>query len=100
DTPKDYRSFVHISEPTSNTERDVEIYMNTPLRFRGKTFFQSGTMDPRSGRRGTVLQVVDNPGRLLPYIACSLVSLGMLVHFGIHLTGFFRTRSNAQRSAV
>ncbi len=98
-TPKDFRSYVHIAEPASNTERDTEIYMNTPLRFRGKTFFQSGTLDPRFGR-GTILQVVDNPGRLLPYIACSLVVLGMLVHFGIHLARFFRTQRLAERSAV
>ena len=99
DKPKDFRSYVHISEPASNTERDTEIYMNTPLRFRGKTFFQGGFLPPRLGR-GTVLQVVDNPGRLLPYVACSLVSLGMLVHFGIHLARFFRTqRMNAVQSA-
>ena len=41
---------------------------------------------------GTILQVVRNPGWLLPYIAVSLGALGMLVHFGLHLTGFLRRR--------
>ena len=45
------------------------------------------------GDRGTVLQVVRNPGWLMPYFSCALVSLGMLVHFGIHLVGFLRRRA-------
>ena len=36
----------------------------------------------------TGLQVVKNPGWLLPYFSCFFVALGMLIHFGIHLVGF------------
>ena len=33
----------------------------------------------------SVLQVVDNPGWLLPYVSCVLVSIGLLVHFALSL---------------
>ena len=88
-----------MTEPDTMTERDVEIYMNTPLRFRGKSFYQSGTMDPRSGQRGTILQVVDNPGRMMPYVSCALVSGGMLIHFGITMVGFLRKRAMMLKEA-
>jgi ABC-type transport system involved in cytochrome c biogenesis permease subunit len=83
--PKDFRSDVRLVDPTRGEEREVEIYMNHPLRYRGETFYQSSFLENDAG---TVLQVVRNPGWLLPYFSCVLVSLGMLVHFGINLTSF------------
>src|SRR5262249_17013291 len=99
--PKDYRSHIRLSDSETNTQRDVEIYMNAPLRYRGKTFYQSSFMDGRDPgtSRGTVLQVVDNPGWLIPYISCALVALGMLVHFGIGLVQFL-IRTVAPKGAV
>jgi hypothetical protein len=64
--------------------------MNHPLRHAGETFYQSGFL-PKD--QGTILQVVRNPGWLMPYISCILVASGMLVHFGLHLIGFLRRRS-------
>ena len=94
--PKDYRSNIRLVDPEDNTNRETEIYMNTPLRYRGETFYQSGFLDPEeTGMKGTILQVVRNPGWLMPYISCGLVSIGMLVHFGIHLVGFLTRRSKA-----
>src|ERR1700686_4532101 len=59
--------------------------MNNPLHYGGQTFYQSGFL-PED--RGTILQVVENPGSLMPYIACVMVALGMLVHFSMHLATF------------
>jgi hypothetical protein len=39
-----------------------------------------------------VLQVVRNPSWLLPYIACTLMSVGLLAQFGLHLVGFVGKR--------
>ena len=39
-----------------------------------------------------MLQVVRNPGWLLPYLSCTMVTLGMLVHFGIRLAGPLRRK--------
>ena len=60
---------------------------NNPLRYRGLTFFQQsfGKDDTLS-----VLQVVANPVWVTPYLACLLVSLGLLWHFGISLARFRR----------
>ena len=42
---------------------------------------------------GTVLEVVSNPGFAMPYLACTMVIIGMLVHFGMSLVGFLRKRA-------
>jgi hypothetical protein len=89
DTPKDFTSFVHLSDPQRHEEQDIKIYMNNPLRYEGETFYQSGFFPEDSG---SVLQVVRNPGWELPYLSCGLVAGGMLVHFGLHLVGFLRRR--------
>ena len=87
DIPKDFRSQVKLIDPGRNTEREVEIYMNHPLRYGGETFYQAGFLP---GDTGTILQVVRNPGWLLPYISCLMVASGMLFHFGLNLVSFLR----------
>jgi ResB-like family len=86
---RNFSSEIRLVDPTHNEDRTVLIYMNHPLRYRGETFFQSGYF----GETRTILQVVRNPGWLMPYIACTLVSLGLIVHFGVMLRKFVgRTR--------
>lgn len=94
-TPKDFHSYILLTDPEHGIEaRPVEIYMNAPLYYRGETFYQSSwTTDPMTRKAdGTVLQVVRNPGWLMPYIACLLVGVGMLVHFGNTLYKFVDRR--------
>jgi hypothetical protein len=68
--------------------------MNAPLRYRGETFYQQSWLkDARGAANGTVLQVVRNPGWLLPYISCAIVCLGMMIHFGLNLTKFLERRN-------
>jgi hypothetical protein len=83
DIPKNFSSLVHLSNPRTGEARDVLIYMNQPLRYAGKAFYQAsfGKNDTLS-----ILQVVENPGWLLPYISCVLVTAGLVVHFGISLS--------------
>jgi ABC-type transport system involved in cytochrome c biogenesis permease subunit len=85
--PKDFRSTVQIQDPAQHQNREAKIFMNNPLDYDHDTFYQTGYFQNDDG---TVLQVVHNPGWLMPYIACFMVALGMLVHFGIHLVGFIR----------
>ncbi len=83
--PKDYSSFVKITDPQGDTLQQGRIWMNNPMRFRGETFYQSGYMNGSQNPYGveqTTLQVVTNAGWLIPYVACVLSGLGMLVHFG------------------
>jgi hypothetical protein len=90
DIPKNFSSMVHLSRPSTGEARDVLIYMNQPLRYDGKAFYQAsfGKNDTLS-----ILQVVQNPGWLLPYASCVLVALGLLLHFAISLR-----RSAARRT--
>ena len=87
DTPRNFSSRIQLVDPTRNENREVLIYMNNPLRYRGETFYQASF---KQGDTGTVLEVVRNPGWLLPYLACTLGAIGMLFHFGLHLTRFMR----------
>lgn len=91
-----FSSRVRIIDPETGTDREVLIWMNNPLRYRGATFYQASYKPDGSG---TVLQVVRNPGAVLPYVACVLVAGGMVIHFGMVLAGFLRRRSADQTNA-
>lgn len=93
-TPKDFHSYISLHDPETGVDRDVEIFMNAPLYYRGETFYQqSWTTDKMTGKaNGTVLQVVHNPGWLMPYLACLLVGVGLLLHFGNTLYKFVDRR--------
>lgn len=87
--PKNFSSKVRLVSDDGHDNRETLIYMNNPLRHGGYTFYQSGF---DNNDRTSVLQVVENPSWLLPYIACLLVTVGLLVQFGIHLVGFINRR--------
>lgn len=87
---RNFSSDVRLVDPEHGTDREVRIWMNNPLRYAGMTFYQSSYKPDGSG---TVLQVVRNPGWLLPYVACVLVGGGMTWHFGQTLVGFLHRRA-------
>jgi len=87
--PKDFSSLVRVNNPGSGEGREVRIYMNNPLRHGGETYYQASY---DKDDKGTVLQVVRNPGWLTPYLACVIISAGLLVQFMMHLVGFFSRR--------
>src|SRR5437588_4589831 len=82
--PKNFASKVTLIDPERSVNRDVLIYMNHPLRYRGETFYQAG-FEPND--QATILQVVHNPSFIAPYVACVIVAAGLLVQFGFHLVG-------------
>lgn len=90
--PKDFSSRITLTDPERSVTRDVLIYMNHPLRYRGETYYQAGFQKDDSA---TILQVVHNPSFLAPYVACVVVAAGLLVQFGYHLVGFSRKRRAA-----
>lgn len=91
---KNFSSDVRIKRFSETGEvvedREVLIKMNQPLRYAGETYYQ-GSFDPRNDRV-TILHVVRNPAWLTPYIACTLVGLGLTVQFLMHLVGFVKKR--------
>jgi ABC-type transport system involved in cytochrome c biogenesis permease subunit len=90
---KNYSSDVRVQDEAGNDLFPYHIAMNEPLRYEGETFYQS-SFDDRT-ETTTILQVVKNPGWLLPYIACVVVGLGLIVHFLIHLIPFLRRNASA-----
>lgn len=96
--PKNFSSLVRLKHPATGEDRDVLIFMNQPLRYGGKAFYQAsfGKDDTLS-----ILQVVENPGWLLPYLSTLLVTVGLLVHFGISLArGVRRAGAAAAQEAL
>ena len=97
DIPKNFSSRIHLTTPDGRDDRDVLIYMNNPMRHGGFTFYQY-QMDV--GHRTTVLQAVRNPSWVMPYVACTLMTLGLCVQFLIHLWGFIKKRRAAAPAAA
>ncbi len=100
DIPKDFRSRVRLENPATAENREVEIFMNSPLRYAGLTFYQyqmdAGEMARQAGHvPSSVLQVVRNPGWLTPYVGCILVGAGLVIQFMLHLVGFISRRRTA-----
>ncbi|MEC9374166.1 MAG: cytochrome c biogenesis protein ResB, partial [Planctomycetota bacterium] len=93
--PKNFSSHVRIIDPERGADREALISMNQPLRYRGDALYQASYKPDGSG---TVLQVVTNPGWLMPYIACGLVAGGMTLHFVLALTAFLRKHSGSPSS--
>jgi hypothetical protein len=93
DIPKNFSSLVRLDNPGTGESRDVLIYMNQPLRYDGKAFYQASF---GKGDTLSILQVVENPGWLLPYVSCVLVAVGLIFHFTISLRRAARRREAAQ----
>ncbi|MGC9940480.1 MAG: cytochrome c biogenesis protein ResB [Verrucomicrobiota bacterium] len=89
DIPKNFSSRVRLQRPDTGEDREVLIYMNNPLRFAGETFYQA-SFD--TDDRGSILQVVHNPGWITPYLGCALVGMGLIMQFLMHLVPFLKRR--------
>jgi len=97
DIPKDFRSLVRLQNPQTGENREVDIYMNHPLRYAGLTFYQyqmtAGEAAQQAGvTPSSVLQIVHNPSWLTPYVGCAMVAIGLATQFMFHLVGFVSKR--------
>ncbi|MEL0005460.1 MAG: hypothetical protein VW643_06645 [Opitutales bacterium] len=96
DIPFNFESEI-ILKMEENQSRRALVYMNTPLRHEGKTFYQ---YQMNKAADYTVFQVVRNPSWLVPYIACILVSIGLLWQFSFHLARFLNKNSGPSKSVA
>ncbi len=92
DIPMNFSSDVIVTDSDTGEQREVLIYMNHPLRYGGYTFFQASFA---KGDTASMFQVVKNPGRLIPYISCIAVSIGLLYQFMWSLVKFTLKRRAA-----
>lgn len=83
DIPYKFSSDVRIHEPGTSQGRDTLIYMNHPLRYDGLTFYQASFAENDTM---SMFQVVRNPVRWVPYLACLLTTVGLVLQFVISLT--------------
>ncbi|MEN9653648.1 MAG: Cytochrome c biosis protein Ccs1, partial [Verrucomicrobiota bacterium] len=90
-TPRRFASDVTIREGAGSFAYNIS--MNQPLRHAGLTFFQSSFGSTKDGKDLSVLQVVRNPGWLIPYVSVAAMSLGLVWHFGFSLLRFLRGRA-------
>ncbi len=74
-----FTSKIKISDPQTGTVFPATIEMNEPLRYRGLTLYQS-SFDLSGDKAQTVLAVVENKGRVFPYIASFIIALGLIIH--------------------
>jgi len=95
--PKNFSSRIRLNSPDGRDDREVLIYMNNPLRYAGLTFYQAGF---ENDDKTTILQVVRNPSWQLPYIACALMTLGLILQFCIHLVAFIARRRTSSSAAA
>ncbi len=92
--PKNFQSRVRIDNPKTSESREVDIYMNNPLRYAGLTYFQYQMGRDESRTVGTsTLQVVRNPSWITPYLGCIIVGVGMSWQFMYHLLRFNKKRN-------
>ncbi len=90
----DYRSTVRIIDGSVAFERTIS--MNRPLRYRDYSLYQASFVEDENGdAETTVLATVRNAGRVFPYLAGVLMSLGLLWHLFGRLPPLFARRSRA-----
>lgn len=94
--PRNYASTVRLRGAPDGEDRQTVISMNRPLRHGGLAFYQASFARQDTS---SMLQVVRNPGWLMPYFACSLVTLGLLWQFGYALVAFLQRRNPSAPAA-
>lgn len=94
--PRDFRSFVSVI--ADGQVQEAQIFMNNPLRRDGYVAYQSGWgPQPMGGPPWySGLEVAYNPSDIWPALACGVIALGLLLHFGAKLWRFLQ--SSTRRS--
>ena len=77
DSPSSFASEITLIDTEENVERDIRVFMNNTLKYRGYRFYQSSY---DQDELGTVLSVnKDYWGTLVTYIGYFLMALGMVL---------------------
>ncbi len=83
DVARAYQSTITVTD--GDTSWPAVIQMNEPLRYRGYTMYQS-SFDVSGAKPYTILTVVENKGRIYPYISTLIVALGLILHLVIRIS--------------
>lgn len=74
---REYSSEIQITD--ASVSWLATITMNEPVRYRGYTLYQASFDETEQGQ-ATVLSVVENKGRIFPYIALIICAIGLIMH--------------------
>ena len=78
-------------------DKEALVYMNNPFRTADLTFFQASFGQDKMGGESSTLAVVENPGRLIPYISSLVTGFGLMLHFLMTLFRHIRGLSTRRR---
>ncbi|MCA9062764.1 MAG: cytochrome c biogenesis protein CcsA [Planctomycetaceae bacterium] len=99
-TARDFHSRIQIEDPELGGTVEFTPRMNSPLRYKGETFYQSSHDQLGNGREFSALSVVDNRGWMLPYIGCMIVAVGMCSQFWQTLMRFLGRLEDQKDPAI
>lgn len=77
-----YSSHVVLVDGLSEWQSTIK--MNSPLRYKGYTFYQS-SFDQSNKQEITILSVVENKGKIFPYLGTFILGFGLLLHMFMRL---------------
>jgi len=87
DVPRSYRSTVLISD--GDLHQRAVITMNHPLRYKGYTVYQA-SFNGGEDTESVSFAIVQNSGRVFPYVASITLCLGLLIHLSLKLPTLIR----------
>jgi len=86
---KSFKSEVQIIDGPLTSRHVIE--MNTPLRYKGYTFYQSSFSENAQGEI-TELSVVKNAAQWFPYLSSIIICIGLLLHLLINSKNIFKAQ--------
>lgn len=90
--PKEFSSYVTVRDAAG--EQASHIYMNNPLRRDGFVLYQA-SWGPQGGRPPwySVFEVAQNPSDRWSILACTVIAVGLLIHFLRKLWNYIRAEN-------
>ncbi len=79
----------HVTKITGGKEEPKVVTMNVPVRDQGFVVYQASFSTGTSGEQ-SVFTVASNPSDQWPLWSCVAVSIGLIIHFLMHLIRFLR----------
>ena len=95
--PRSFKSEVDVRD--GNSTYPAIIQMNQPLRTHNFTFYQSSFVQDRFGET-SIFSVVENAGRLFPYISSIIIAIGIFWHILVTYIPKLTKKKAAEKKVV
>jgi len=94
DVPRSYRSTVLLSD--GDLHQRAIITMNHPLRYKGYTVYQASFNggEDATQTKSVSFAIVQNSGRVFPYVASLTLCLGLIIHLCLRLPTLIKRSSH------